>query len=623
MRVPPLVVLGIAAGIWIAALALGATGLLEAPELAFFDVLIARRDASAAPRVVVIEVDEADVRRLGHWPMSDRVLADALRRILAAQPRVVGLDVYRDLSVPPGRRELEALLRGDDRVISVYSFGPEGTGPPGVLAGTERVGFNDIVIDRDGTVRRGLLFMDDGAGPVHTAFALRLAQRYLEREGVSATADSRHPDWMRLGPAPLRPFAGDDGGYAGEDDAGYQVLWGGCRGRRAFPMLRLGELLDATAPPGLLRDRVVLLGVTARSIPDLFDTPCGKGWAGVRGVEVQAHAASALIDLGLGESAPLRTASGPLEALMAGLLALAGASVGSRTLRPLVFLGAALGGLGLVWLGAAAALRGAFWIPVATSSLSWTGALVTASAVGAARARTERGQIMRLLSQHVSHEVADTLWEGQRDGRALGPTALVGAVLFVDMRGFSRDSGQLDPGSLMQWLNQVMGVLADAVAAHGGWVEDYFGDGLKANFGPPLVREPEEIARDARASVAAALAMVERVREMRHPDASGAGTTRVGIRIGLHTGPLVAGNLGSASRQKYTTVGETVVVASRLESLDDPDLDPPPGESRILASAEVVRHLGESPLPRRRSVGSRPLKGLPAPLEVWRIDPGV
>jgi adenylate cyclase len=134
--------------------------------------------------------------------------------------------MYRDVPVPPGTDALNAVLTRDRRVVAVTKFGEgasSGVRPPPVLAGTDQVGFNDILVDPGGVVRRGLLFLDDGTN-VLSSFALQLALRYLEPEGVVPSPDPDDEALIRLGRTTIRPLEPNDGGYVRADARGYQFL---------------------------------------------------------------------------------------------------------------------------------------------------------------------------------------------------------------------------------------------------------------------------------------------------------------------------------------------------------------------------------------------------------------
>ena len=164
-------------------------GALESLELTAYDWYLRLRpiDQGPSPRIVVIACTERDLQNQRGWPLSDAVVAGALRKLLAYGPRAVGLDIYRDVPVPPGSEELDHVLKEDAPIVAVMQFGgggSAGVAPPPVLKNSERVGFDDVLVDPGGTVRRGLLYLDDGGTP-RRSFGLQLALLYLRHEGIT------------------------------------------------------------------------------------------------------------------------------------------------------------------------------------------------------------------------------------------------------------------------------------------------------------------------------------------------------------------------------------------------------------------------------------------------------
>lgn len=143
-------------------LAVHGAGLLQQVEINWYDWLLRSRPIPAAreSRITFITISEDDIRRQGRWPITDETLALTLRRLLAHRPRAIGVDLYRDIEVPPGHDALTSLLLQEPRIIMVTQLGG-GTvvriPPPPVLEGGEQVGFNDVILDPDGLIRRALL----------------------------------------------------------------------------------------------------------------------------------------------------------------------------------------------------------------------------------------------------------------------------------------------------------------------------------------------------------------------------------------------------------------------------------------------------------------------------------
>ena len=603
-------------------------GLLEAVELVAYDAYIRLRPSGPAPdaRIALVTVTERDVLANG-WPLSDDVLARAIEVVARHQPRAIGLDIYRDVTVTPGTQKLEAVLAAEPRVIAVMKFaegGSSGVRPPRVLRDTEQVGFNDILVDPGGVVRRGLLFLDDGTAPSYS-FALRLALLYLQAQGVAPEADPHNPSLLQLGRVTIRPLDSHDGGYVGADARGYQFLLDFKGARQPYNTVELASLLAGSFDPGLFRDRIVLIGVAAESIKDDFYTPLSRGLkAGqsMPGLVIHAQIASQLLRMGLAGEAPMAVLPEWQKWLWVLLWSVGGALVGLRVPSPWRFALAAAGSL--VGLGAfdfLAFLAGR-WIPLVPPALGWLSAAGLVTAYMSHRETVQRTLLMQLFSRHVSREVAEAIWR-QRDqfldGGRPRPEQLVVTVLFTDLTGFTTVSEKYTPEALLEWLNEYMGAMTREVSHYGGVIRQYAGDAIVAMFGIPVPRQTQaEIDQDARNAVHCALAMETALRELnRRWRSEGRHTT--GMRVGIFTGPVVAGTLGSAERSEYVAVGDTVNTASRLESFDKellaPDADTRP--VRILIGEPTFERLGAGFETER--VGDVSLKGKEHRVSVYRV----
>jgi len=209
-------------------LGLRALGTLEAAELAVYDWYLRLRPLvrSADPRIVIVTMTEEDIHTLSTWPLPDYVLADTLQILARHGARAIGVDIYRDVPIAPGTERLSRILAADPRIVVVMKFGD---GPassvraPAVVVDPDRIGFNDVVVDRGGIVRRGLLFLDDGTD-TYSSFALRLAVLYLRAEGIAPEPDPGDARLLRLGRTTIRPLETNEGGYVRADTRGYQFL---------------------------------------------------------------------------------------------------------------------------------------------------------------------------------------------------------------------------------------------------------------------------------------------------------------------------------------------------------------------------------------------------------------
>jgi len=609
--------------VFAAVLGLRLAGSLERMELAAYDAGMRLRPARAPDaRLVFIDETEDDLQRFGH-PLPDAVLARVIERAVALGAAVIAMDKFRDIPVPPGREQLERALARHRQVYWGYQFGGSGVRrilPPRALAGTPRIGFVDIAVDSGGVARRGLLYLDEG-GPAAPSLALAAASAWLAPRGIAPRPDPANPALLRFGQATIAPFEPWDGGYAGADAAGYQMLldFGGAPARVA--RITLGELLDGHADAALVRGRIAVVGSSAHSLRDFFETPftAGSG-APLTGAELQAHHVSQLLRLALGESAPVRTLPKGLEIAALALACLAGLLpwLASRALwlASLVAGGAAL--LALAW--AAAAARD-LWLPAVPLAL---GFLVTAGVSAGQRAlreARERAELMAIFSRHVAPEVAQELWRRRSesgDGTWLRSRRLGITVLFADLHGYSPVAETHTPEETAAWLNEFIRPMAVIIMAHRGVIRQYAGDAVMAVFGAPIPSAtPEERARDARAALDCARAMWRRHAELNHGWRA-AGQPTAGLRIGIHSGEVVGCVVGSRERLEYTVIGDAVNIAARLQALELPGGDEREA-GRILLGAETRALLpADAPC---ESIGAFPVKGRSAAVNVFRVTP--
>jgi diguanylate cyclase (GGDEF)-like protein/PAS domain S-box-containing protein len=329
-------------------------------------------------RIVVVSIDERELQAIGAWPIPDRVMAHLLQTINQHEPRLVGLDIYRDLPVGDGHAELQALFEQMPNIIGIETLaeqnGAKVEGPP-ILIQKQQVGFNNVVVDADRIVRRSLLYWTVD-GKVHTSFALKLALLYLEQEGIQPQP-ARNPHHLQLGPTVLPMLTPHAGGYAQADTGGYQIL-SNFRGPESILTVSMTEVLNGTVDPELIRDRIVLVGSTAISLKDFFRTPfrnSSSAGSPISGVELQADFTSQLLSAALEGRAPIRVLPEWVEWGWIAAWAYVGALL-SWKLRSLMRSGfsVVITSTGLAGLGYITFLIGSWWVPVVPPLLASTGA---------------------------------------------------------------------------------------------------------------------------------------------------------------------------------------------------------------------------------------------------------
>ncbi len=597
-------------------LVLRLSGSFEALELATYDWYIRLRPSvpTADARIALITITEGDIRKLGRWPLSDADLVQALETLVQFRPRAIGLDLYRDIPFPPGHEALNAMLPRHPQIVAAMKFGSDteiGIAAPPVLAHTDQVGFNDVLVDPGGIVRRGLLFLDSG-GQVAYSFALQLALRYLQAEHIEPQPDPADPWHIRLGTTTIRPLEAYDGPYVNADAGGYQFWLDFRDAPQAFPAYSLDTLLSGRIDAAALSNKIVLLGVAAESVKDLFYTPHSRGLHASQqtfGIALHGQIISQLLRTALQGHRPLATLSEYQEALWLLLWSVLGGMMGLwlRALWRFALLAAC--GLLLLGVGTYTSFVLGWFLPLVPPAMAWVLAAAGVTAYLSNREQEERSVLMQLFARHVSTEVADTIWQ-QRDefldGGRPRPQKLMVTVLLSDLAGFTPLSERLDPQPLMDWLNTYMEAMAQLVTEHGGVVDDYAGDGMKADFGVPLARTTEaEIRQDAVNAARCALAMEQAMAQL-NTDFEARNLPTASMRIGIYTGFVVAGSLGSAQRLKYTTIGDTVNTAARLENAAK-ELVPPVTPCRILIGDTTVQYLNDH-FPTHR-LGEISLKG--------------
>lgn len=357
------------------------TGALQLIEWVTLDSFLRLRPSEPIDsRVVIVGIDEEDIRRAGTYPIPDREIAQLLLTLQKYQPRAIGLDIVRDIPVEPGHTELVAAFKDITNLIAVEKVLPISIKPP-PDSPPEQIGFVDYLADDDGKVRRALLGTKRPEDDKNYAFSLslRLAEAYLKAEGIKLSNGIRDREAMRFGSTELPRFFSNSGGYVGADDFGVQMLLNYRNGRERFRTLSLKDINDIEAGngnPNMLRDtfggRIILIGVTAPSIKDFINTsaianlqPPGK----IYGVEFHAHVASQIVSAVLDGRPVLKTWSQGWEYLWIvswGVLAIYFGRLTQSPLKNLVYV--AIVSLGLVGIGYAF-IVGGWWIPVAPALL--------------------------------------------------------------------------------------------------------------------------------------------------------------------------------------------------------------------------------------------------------------
>lgn len=278
---------------------LRAVSSLQSFELAVYDRLVqAQPDPAVDPRLTIVSITDADIQSLQQFPIPDGVIAQLLQRVKAHQPRVIGLDLLRDIPLQPGRLQLLRQLQASN-VVVITNLGNPPTLPPRGTA-PEQVGFNDLALDPGDVVRRNLMFVNVNNRDYYS-FSLRLALAYLNQEGIDFNQNDSDRELVRLGKANFKPLELNAGGYQNIDARGYQILLR-YRSRNVARQVSLSDVLNGKVDPAWFKDRVVLIGTTAATAKDLFSTPYSTADADIPrmpGVLIHAQMVSQIMDAAL------------------------------------------------------------------------------------------------------------------------------------------------------------------------------------------------------------------------------------------------------------------------------------------------------------------------------------
>jgi CHASE2 domain-containing sensor protein len=350
-------------------------GWLEPLELRAFDqmVRLSNKAADPDPRLLIVAISEADLRSLQRTTPSDQSVAQVLKVLQQYQPKVIGLDLHRDLPQQPGHTELLRQLQSPNIVV-ITELGTSASTrispPPGVPV--DRVGFNDIATDPSGIVRRNLMFATNEVGTFYS-FSLQVALKYLADQEIFPHDSSVHPDFLQLGSTTYLPLEKTSGGYQNADAGGYQILLRYRTSQAVAQQVAFTDVLNGKIDSSWVKGKIVLIGTTAPSAKDLFYTPFSATEQTVHqmsGVIIHAQMVSQILTTALDGQPLFWFWSDGIEVLWIVSWAFLGGGLAWYLRHP-----AALGAAGMVVLGGLAGVSFLIfmrqgWVPVAAPAIA-------------------------------------------------------------------------------------------------------------------------------------------------------------------------------------------------------------------------------------------------------------
>ncbi|MDA8165085.1 MAG: adenylate/guanylate cyclase domain-containing protein, partial [Desulfobacteraceae bacterium] len=345
--------------------------------------------------------------------------------------------------------------------------------------------------------------------------------------------------------------------------------------RGTFPHYSIADIIEGTVPAEALRGKIVLIGPTAPALEDLRITPFDTVFPGV---EVHATVIDNILHHRVLTGPPL-----PARLIDAATVI----AVGIVLLLLLLRLGAVGGSLAVAAM-AGAVLGGHYYlfsrhlmVVDSVPPLLEIGLVSLALPVYRfVRQESEKRFIQGAFSQYLSPVVIEQLLRDPSQLQ-LGGSRRTMTVFFSDVAGFSSFSERMDSEALVKFLNEYLTAMSEIVLRHRGTIDKYEGDAIIAFFGAPL-----EDPGHARSCCLMALEMQERLTELQEGWRA-RGLPGIEVRMGINTGPMVVGNMGSAMRMDYTVMGDAVNLAARLEGANKQY------GSRILISRETHEACGD------------------------------
>lgn len=485
----------------------------------------------------------------------DARLADALR----GRPVVLGFYFSNESDTRTGRLPAPVLAQADlpGQPLSAMGWTGYGANLPALAQAAPLAGFFNAVPGADGMVRSLPLLAEHG-GAYYESLALALFRAHTGLPTVQPRFSSLAVPGVEYG-IPQSVTLRKNGAALDipvDDRLAVLVPFRGPGGPQggSFRYVSASDVLAQRVPPDALRGRIVLLGTTAPGLLDLRATPVGEAYPGV---ETHANLLTALMD-GRWISRPDYAAGYELVVLLASGLVLAIGLPLLNAVRAVALslaVVAALVGVN-TWLylahGLALPLASALVIAALTFALNMSYGYLVES-----RAKRE---LAHLFGTYVPPELVDEMVKDP-DSYSMDASTRELTVMFCDMRGFTAMAEHMTPTGLQALLNTVFSRLTRVIREHRGTIDKYMGDCVMAFWGAPV-----ETPDHAELAVQTALKMAAEIEAINRERAD-ARLPPIGVGIGLNTGEMCVGDMGSDVRRSYTVVGDSVNLGSRLEGL--------------------------------------------------------
>jgi adenylate cyclase len=548
-----------------------AADVLNDSELDTVDARFAvRGDLDPPADIAIVGIGEQSFTELGEqWPFPRTLHAEAIARLRRDGARVIAYDVqFTEPSNPSDDQALaDAIARAGNLVLATTAV--DDRGRTNVLGGDRvlrslgaRAAHAGLTTDSGRVVRRTSRELEG-----LETFAVAAVERY---QRVQVTGEG-FPD-----PA-----------------------WIDYHGRTNVETVPFHRVVRGRFRPRTFEDKIVLVGATAPSLQDVHPTSV-SGEEFMYGVEIHANAISTVL-----RDFPLREVSGWVTVALILLFGAVGPLIAIR-FGPLraAFIGLALAGLyaAFVQLVFNNGVIVGFLYPEASLALGVVGALGVALVLNA----FERERVRDIFSRFVPEPVVDDVLKNVDEDLRLGGELQVVTVLFSDIRGFTTFSETREPDEVIEVLNRYLTSMTDVILGHGGTLVAFMGDGIMAVFGAPIPMDDHADRAYAAAREMAGPAL-EQFNEWLRSSGQGDGF-RIGV--GLNSGAVMAGNVGSQKRLEYTVIGDTTNTASRIEGMTK-------GTPHMIMLSESTRAMMLHEHPDLVEMDAMEVRGRQAKVVIW------
>ncbi len=584
-------------------------GLFERFEMDIYDAWFRLRGVhSPGDQVVVIAMDEASIEKLGPVPWPRSIHSELLEKL--NQARVVAFDLIFDVPTTPVEDQaLAAAATEHGRVVlaAKFNFERDANGEmvqvftqpqPGaveIMSGAKEVGFINMPTDDDGVIRSATLVDTNTLGFPVPSFdtAVVLAAGDLDLTKMKLEPGQLIIDNQKI---PLDNL-----------NRARPSFWGP---QGTFKTYSYTDVISGNIPPSVFKDKIVLIGATAVILKDNYPTPFTtsnlvlSGSSQIPGVEIHASVIQSFIDGSwYRKAAPVLNLAFLFLITIIITIVVSGRGPWFGLAGMLTVLACTAGFcFGLWWLAK-------LWLNLAAPLVLIFLNYAVMTAADFIQAEMGRRRTREMFHRYVSPPIVEQLMQNPENVRLGGYRQML-TIMFCDIRGFTGYSENKNPEEVVERLNQYLSAMTKVIFRYGGTLDKYLGDGLMAIFGAP-VYYPDHVPRAIRAAVEIQAA-VDELNRRRETEKE----MPLQVGIGINSGEVLVGNVGSSERMDYTVIGEDVNLAARMEGLTKIF------HNLIIISERSVRLLADTDhLPGKLLyLGQTEIKGFTIPVGVYTVN---